>query len=249
MPLNAAIIRQGMAQSWRREHSGATDMKLYSGPLSLFSRKVEIALGEKGIAFERIMVPFTQERGYQPKHPDVLAANPKGQVPVLADGDFSLFDSTLIFEYLEEAYPAPPLMPKSAVARAGCRMMELRADEVIFPHARTFFYRTDPPHPDPAQRLASEEAGARAEAALRDHFAALDQTLGRRDFLCNALSYADIAMFMTILWTQRLKGPSLEPFPALAAWYARLGARPPFVKAASEIATADRELTRVIGNR
>ena len=53
-------------------------MKLYSGPLSLFSRKVEIALGEKGLAFEREMVAFTQERGYQPKHPDVLAANPKG---------------------------------------------------------------------------------------------------------------------------------------------------------------------------
>jgi len=39
-------------------------MKLYSGPLSLFSRKVEIALREKAIAFEREFVPFTQARGY-----------------------------------------------------------------------------------------------------------------------------------------------------------------------------------------
>ena len=53
-------------------------MKLYSGPLSLFSRKVEIALHEKGLAFERIMVRFTQTEGYHPKHPEVLAANPKG---------------------------------------------------------------------------------------------------------------------------------------------------------------------------
>ncbi|WP_119302578.1 glutathione S-transferase family protein [Dongia deserti] len=223
-------------------------MKLYSGPLSLFSRKVEIALSEKGVAFERVMVPFTQERGYQPKHPDVLAANPKGQVPVLVDGDFTLFDSTLIFEYLEEAYPTPPLMPKGAVARAQCRMMELRADEVVFPHARTFFYRTDPPHPDPARRAADEEAGARAEAALRDHFTALAEILGRRDFLCGDLSCADIAMFMTVLWTQRLKGPSIRDYPALAAWYDRLRARPPFGKAAAEIAAADRELTRPIGN-
>ncbi len=223
-------------------------MKLYSGPLSLFSRKVEIALGEKGIAFERVMVPFTQERGYQPKHPDVLAANPKGQVPVLLDGDLALFDSTLIFEYLEEAHPTPPLMPTAAAARAQCRMMELRADEVVFPHARAFFYRTDPPHPDAARRQANEEAGTLAEAALRDHFAALDQMLGRRDFLCGELSYADIAMFMVILWTQRLNGPSLEAFPALAAWHARLRARPAFGKAASEIAAADRELTRPIGN-
>ena len=64
-------------------------MKLYSAPLSLFARKVEIALREKGLAFERVMVPFSQERGYAPKHPDVLAANPKGQVPVLVDGDLT----------------------------------------------------------------------------------------------------------------------------------------------------------------
>jgi glutathione S-transferase len=227
-------------------------MKLYSGPLSLFSRKVEIALGEKGLAFERVMVAFTQERGYQPKHPDVLAANPKGQVPVLVDGDLTLFDSTLIFEYLEEAYPTPALLPPmgpgGAKARARCRMMELRADEVVFPHARTFFYRTDPPHPDAAQRRANEEAGARAEAALRDHFTSLDKIVSGAEFLCGNLSYADIAMFMTIIWTQRLKGPPLKDYPALLAWFERLRARPPFGKAAAEIAQADRELTRPIGN-
>ena len=218
-------------------------MKLYSGPLSLFSRKVEIALGEKGIAFERIMVPFTQERGYQPKHPDVLAVNPKGQVPVLVDGDFGLFDSSLIVEYLEEAYPAPPLMPQDAKARAACRLMELRADEVVFPVARQLSYRTEPPHADSKQRQANEETGLRAEAALRDHFAWLDRSLGGRDFFCGALSVADIAMFMTVLWTQRLKGPSLAPYPALAAWYARAGARPFFAKAAAEITAADDAMT------
>lgn len=53
-------------------------MHLYSGPLSLFGRKVEIALAEKSIAFDRVMVPFTQSKGYRPKHEAVLAANPKG---------------------------------------------------------------------------------------------------------------------------------------------------------------------------
>ena len=37
---------------------------LYVGPLSLFSRKVEIALREKGLDYERVLVPFTQEDGY-----------------------------------------------------------------------------------------------------------------------------------------------------------------------------------------
>jgi len=218
-------------------------MKLYSGPLSLFSRKVEIALGEKGLAFERIMVPFTQERGYQPKHPDVLAVNPKGQVPVLVDGGFAVFDSTLIFEYLEDAYPVPPLMPQDAKARAEVRMMELRADEVVFPVAYKLVFRTDAAPADAERRRANEETAARAEASLRDHFAWLERALAGRDFLCGALSVADIAMFMTIMWTQRLKGPALSPYPALAAWFARLNARPPFGKAAAEIAAADEELT------
>ena len=73
-------------------------MKLYSGPLSLFSRKVEVALHEKGLPFERVFVPFSQAKGYSPKHPDVAAANPKAQVPVLVDGDLTLFDSTVILE-------------------------------------------------------------------------------------------------------------------------------------------------------
>src|SRR5579859_4240146 len=103
-------------------------MLLYSGPLSLFARKVEIALHEKALAFDREMVAFSQTRGYSPKHPAVLAANPKAQVPVLIDGDLTLYDSTVIAEYLEEAYPNPPLFPREPKARARCRLLELYAD-------------------------------------------------------------------------------------------------------------------------
>ena len=39
-------------------------MLLYSAPLSLFSRKVEITLVEKGVSFDRVLVPFTQTKGY-----------------------------------------------------------------------------------------------------------------------------------------------------------------------------------------
>ena len=106
-------------------------MKLFSGPLSLYARKVEIALREKAIAFERIMVPFTQEAGYRPRNPVVMAANPKGQVPVLQDGDLTLYDSTVILEYLEDACPGPALMPGTPAERARCRQLELYADEVM----------------------------------------------------------------------------------------------------------------------
>jgi glutathione S-transferase len=218
-------------------------MKLYSAPLSLFARKVEIALGEKGLPYERVMVPFTQAAGYQPKHPDVLAANPKGQVPVLVDGDLTLFDSTLIFEYLEDAYPTTPLYPKGAKARARCRLIELSADEILLPLVRALMFRTVPADPDPARQKQLESEAERAEAAIREFYAGLEARLAGKAYFCGEFTVADIAMFMSVLFVLRLRGPRLDAFPALAAWYARVGARPSAAEAASEIAAADRELS------
>ena len=98
---------------------------LYSGPLSMFGAKAEIALREKGVPFELVMVPFAAGDRYDPVHPEVMRINPKRQVPVLAHDGLEIFDSTLIFEYLEDAFPEPALWPKDAVPRtpAAPRLM------------------------------------------------------------------------------------------------------------------------------
>ena len=218
-------------------------MKLYSGPLSLFSRKVEVALREKSLAFERVLVPFSQARGYAPKDPAVLAANPKGQVPVLVDGDLALFDSTVILEYLEDAHPDPALYPAGARERAECRLLELLADEVLLPDLRRLMYRSEPPPADPAQRTRQEEGGRQGEQALRHRWAELDAKLAGRTWCCAAFSVADIALFMAVLFARRLHGPPLDGFPALAAWYDRAAARPSVALVLAEIAAADRTLS------
>jgi len=215
---------------------------LYSGPISLFARKAEIALGEKGLAFERIMVPFTQAKGYQPKHPAVLAANPKAQVPVLIDGDLTMFDSTLIFEYLEEAYPQPPLWPKDPKERARCRMVELFGDEILLPAVRRIMHRSVPPT-DAETRRKEEEAGRQVELVLLQHYATLESRLGASGFLCGDYSYADIGVFMALTFSLRLKGPRLDAHPRLAAWYARVEARPAVAKVKADLLAADRELS------
>lgn len=215
---------------------------LYSGPISLFARKAEIALGEKGLAFERIMVPFTQAQGYQPKHPDVLAANPKAQVPVLIDGDLTMFNSTLIFEYLEEAYPEPALWPKDPKDRARCRMMELFGDEILLPAVRPIMHRSVPPS-DAETRRKEEEAGKRGELVLLQHYAALDSRLDTSGFLCGDYSYADIGVFTAVAFSLRLKGPRLDEHPRLAAWYARVEARPAVAKVKADLLAADRLLS------
>jgi glutathione S-transferase len=221
-------------------------MRLYSGPLSLFSRKVEIALAEKGLSFERVMVPFSQTRGYSPKNSDVLAANPKGQVPVLIDRDVSLYDSTVILEYLEDAYPDPPLYPGAPAERARCRLFDVFADEIMLQPLRALMFRTEPLSDDPERRAANDAGAREAEAVLAGYHADLDRELQGRTYLCGAFSAADIAMFVSVLYGRRLGGPSLSRHRALSAWYDRLGERPAFAAVAAEIAAADRDLSRPV---
>lgn len=218
-------------------------LTLYSGPLSLFARKIEIALGEKGLAFERVMVPFSQTKGYAPKHPAVLAANPKGQVPVLIDDALALFDSTVILEYLEDAYPEPPLYPVEPQARARARLLELTADEILLPPVRALMHRSGPPSPHPARRAELETQAKQGEAAIAQHYAILQEKLGAHEYFCGTYSVADIALYVTILHALRLRGPRLDAVPTLAAWHRRVGARPAVARITAEIAAADRELS------
>jgi glutathione S-transferase len=224
-------------------------MLLYSAPLSLFARKVEIALAEKALKFERVMVPFSQTRGYSPKHPAVVAANPKEQVPVLVDGGLTLYDSTVIIEYLEEAYPVPQLMPRDAAARARCRLLELEADEVLLPPVRKLMHRTEPPGADFARRRQQEAEAAEAEKLILGNYDALAATLGSQEFFCKAFSLADIATFMVLHYGLRLGGPALANHPNLEAWHQRLSLRPGFASVVEEIAAADRKLSHSVAPR
>lgn len=216
---------------------------LYSGPLSLFSRKVEIALLEKRLPFERIMVPFNQTTGYDPKHPEVLALNPKGQVPVLNDAGLVLHDSTVIVEYLDEAYPEPPLYPQTPAARARCRLDELFADEILLQALKPLMHRTGPRAADSEHRAAQGADALIAERVLAVHHAQLDQRLGDGEFFGPMLCAADIALFTGLLFGQRLGGPSLSHHRALSDWFARLSVRPAFAQVAGEIAEAARRLS------
>lgn len=218
-------------------------MKLYSGPLSLFSRKVEIALHEKGLAFERIEVAFSQTKGYSPKHPEVLKANPKGQVPVLMDGDVVVYDSTVILEYLEDAYPIPPLYPKAPAERVRCRLFDVFGDEIMLAALRPLMHRTEPRPADPEIWNAKEAKAREAEPVLARHFADLDRELQGRDYLCGSFSAADIAVFMAVFWTRRLAGASLTGHGDLKAWYERLSVRPAFATVIEQIREADRKLS------
>lgn len=218
-------------------------MILYSGPLSLYSRKVEIALGEKGLGHETVYVPFTQTMGYAPKHKQVVASNPKGQVPVFADGDLTLYDSTVIIEYLDEAYPQPPLYPRGAKDRARVRLLELEADEVMLQAVRPLMFRTEPPGADAERRATQEEQARLAAPMISANHARLDARLVENEFLAGDFSAADIATFMMVHWALRLGGPPIAGLANLRHWYGILSDRASFKQVVAEIAAADRELS------
>ncbi len=196
-------------------------MKLYSGPLSMFGAKAEIAALEKGLDVELIMVPFEMKTLYQPKHPEVLRINPKRQVPVLIDdgpgGDLELFDSTQIFEYFETVKPDPALWPADAKARARARLLEHKSDEIYFPPiVRLMGLQATPDDP----------AAVEARAAAAAFYDEREKGLGSGKWLAGSYSYADIAFYMAQLFGERMGAAMTDAHPRLQNWRDRMSARP-----------------------
>lgn len=194
-----------------------TRFTLYSGPLSMFGAKAQIAALEKGLDFELVLVPFDFHALYTPKHPEVLRINPKAQVPVLVHGDLEIFDSTQIFEYLEDLQPDPPLWPREPRDRARARLLEHQSDEVYFPHVVQLMGLQD--------KLREAPAVA-AIAAARRHYAKMEAHLQGREFLAGPLSFADIAFYMAALFGERQGAPLTDETPRLMQWRERMTQRP-----------------------
>jgi glutathione S-transferase len=202
-------------------------MKLYSGPLSMFGAKAEIAAHEKGIDFELIMVPFEMKTLYEPKHPEVLRINPKRQVPVLVEGDLEIFDSTQIFEYFEHLRPEPALWPTDVRERARTRLLEHRSDEVFFPHIIRLM-GFSPTSEDQAAVVSRLAAGA--------YYDLMEQELDGNNWLGGSYSYADIAFYMAALFGERMGAPLTDAHPRLKAWRERMGERPAVRRVAGAMA-------------
>ena len=192
-------------------------MRLFSGPLSMFGAKAQIAALEKGLDFDLVMVPFDMKHLYEPKHPDVLRINPKRQVPVLIHGDLEIFDSTQIFEYFEHLQPSPALWPSQPTARARARLLEHKSDEVYFPHIIRLMGLQE--------SLGEPAAIAAAEAASR-YYLEMEETLADNEFLAGSFSLADIAFYMAQFFGERMSAPMTNGTPRLRQWRKGLTSRP-----------------------
>ena len=151
-------------------------IRFYYGSGSPFSWRVQLALEEKGLAYEPVLLSFEKGEHKSPAH---LARSPHGKVPALEDDGVSLYESSAIVEYLEERYPRTPLLPPDPAARAAVRIEELECllyfTERFFPLARHVFF-TPPDKRDPAA-IEAARAEVRGQLGQLEARAALTHDL------------------------------------------------------------------------
>jgi len=200
-------------------------IKLYTFPPSTNSRKVRIALLEKGLEFERITIDLTKR---EQKNPDYLKIHPFGQIPALDDEGFVVYDSTVINEYLEDEYPYPSLMPSDSEGRARARMMEDFRDSHFNPYFVHLIQESRKPE---AERDAQRIDNAKVE--ITKAFDRTEAELQGKDYLAGPFSLADVAFMANIELLDRF-GIPVDPvkYKNTVAWIVRLKARPSFAASA-----------------
>src|SRR5262245_46734755 len=108
-------------------------LELYHSGLTTCSKQVRHCLREKGLAYTSRYVELWR---YENLSPDYLKLNPNGVVPTLVhDGD-AIINSFCINEYIDDAFPEPPLRPTDAKGRARMRYWAWTADEIHLQLAR-----------------------------------------------------------------------------------------------------------------
>lgn len=205
---------------------------LYEHPLSSYVQKVKIALREKGIAFTAKM---PDSFGTGSREGAFIAASPRGEVPALVDGDLTVFDSTIILEYLEDRWPTPPLLPASAAARAHARMIEdvcdTQYEAINWGWGEILWFRRA------TGALADTmRATATRQTRIMQHW--LAERLGDAPwFGGTTFGWADVAV-APVLNRSVHYGLGPEPSSPLAAWHARLIERPSVIATFAEFDTA-----------
>jgi glutathione S-transferase len=194
-----------------------SNIQLYRNAVSGHCHRVELFLSLLGLPYESIDVDLAQK---QHKSPEFLAMNPLGQIPVLRDGDLTLADSNAILVYLEGRYAPGEWLPRDPVGAARVqRWLSLAAGPLAFGPAAARVVQLFKRPVDPT------EAIERAEAL----FGLMEAELGRTPFLVGErATLADVAHYAYVA-----RAPeglvSLQPYPAIRAWLARIEALPGFV--------------------
>lgn len=233
-------------------------LTLYHYDRSTAAQRVRLALEEKGIAWQSVVVDTA--RGDVENLPeDYHRLNPKGLVPVIIHDGKAIPESLVILEYLEDAFDTMPMRPASPAARARMRLWMRRIDESIHVASRVIgvcivnrhiyqekgkekieaYYGSMKDGVRRRNDLVNIEHGLDSPLlpdslrTFRTLFQDIDEWLAGAEWLAgDTYSLADIAL---VVYVRRLESfmmaPLWEHLGRLNAWYARIAARPAYQRA------------------
>lgn len=202
-------------------------LTLYYHPFSSFCQKVLVALYERGVPFEGVVLDFSL--------PEQKAAFerlwPMGKFPVLRDEarGVTVPESSLIVEYLDRAHPGPPLVPVDSEAAMKVHLWDRFFDhyvEVPLQKAVGDALRPDGAR-DPHGVEEARSVLGRAYDLLEDSLAATGPWMAGETF-----TLADCGAAPALFYAYMVH--SFAGRPRLEAYYARLRDRPSFVRAVDE---------------
>ncbi len=233
-------------------------IELYHNDMSTCAKKVRLVLSEKGLAWQSHHMNL--RAGDTRKEDYIKNLNPLGVVPTLVDNGAVVYESNVIIEYLDDAYPTPALRPTSPLARARMRLWTKQLDEGV--HAATavvssciaFRYqqmegRTEQELrdfinliPDAAARERSHDvifAGVESKlfAPAVQRFLKLlhdmEAALAKSEWLADpSFSLADIAYVPYLTRLEHLQMSGLYTgLPHVVSWYERVKERPSYDEA------------------
>ncbi len=210
--------------------------KLYHFDRSPFGWKVRLVLAEKKVAYEGIVPENKSE------DPEFARMNPFKLTPVLLlENGKAIFESTVICEYLEDAYPSPAMLPKDPVERARVRLIEDTTDQYLYQAiagVRKSQYEWVPPHlvPKPADQVDHETLET-SKVKVHEHLGWLEKEIGSGPwFGGQTFSLADAALAAPLAASLPLLGILPDPkYPQLNGWIARIKARPSYADSAPKV--------------
>ena len=197
----------------------------YAASGSPYAWRVWLTLEHKALSYDLKLLSF--DAGDLAR-PEFGALNPRRLLPVVVDGDFTLYESAAIVEYLEDAYPDSPRVYSEDLRERALQRRVIREVDQYFaePMERLVIQllRT------PKDQQSDQEITA-AWAVLQTQFAFWEDQL-RGDYLMGQVSAADYALFPQLALALRIaqQSPGLVPSdplgPRLRAWKARMEALP-----------------------
>jgi GSH-dependent disulfide-bond oxidoreductase len=203
-------------------------MKLYgsTNSKSFNTLKLRVVLAEAGAAYEYVPVDLDQKRQFDP---EFVKLNPHAKVPVLIDGEFVLPESDAILWYLGEKYPDSKLLPASdgsdATRQARARILQwcdFASTTLYYAYSQYWNHV----HGDESER--NQVLAERALGKVMRGVGVMETVLDSREWIAGqSVSLADLSNTAIVFaLKRRLPGDPLASSPRVAAWYARVTARP-----------------------